>query len=211
MRIRQSNWIGHMEKYHTIYIFTVILFLTGIIFGAIIVNSMAFPQKQDLFFYLERFYHGYLQEDALSNNNIFKNSIIHHIQTLGVLFFLGFAVIGMPVIWVLLFLKGVAIGFTVGFFVNQLGTNGLLFAFSAIAPQNLILIPLYIVACSLAMIFSLNLIQSIVSKRYKHSIMQSFSRYVMTFVILVAIAGIAAFLESIVSFEAMRWVASVMR
>ncbi|GAA0296632.1 stage II sporulation protein M [Gracilibacillus halotolerans] len=210
MRIRQSNWITHMEKYHTIYIFTIILFLTGIIFGAIIVNSMAFPQKQDLFFYLERFFHGYLQEDALTNNNIFKNSFIYHIQTLAVLFFLGFAVIGMPVIWVLLFLKGVAIGFTVGFFVNQLGTQGLLFAFSAIAPQNLILIPLYIGACSIAMIFSLNLIQSIVSKRYKHSIMQTFTRYVATFVILVAIAGVAAFLESIVSFEAMRWVANIM-
>lgn len=209
MRMNQSNWMRHIEKYHTIYIFTIILFLTGIIFGAILVNSMAFPQKQDLFFYLDRFFTGYLQEGSITHKNIFKNSMIYHIQTLAVFFFLGLAVIGMPVIWVLLFLKGVAIGFTVGFFVNQLGINGLLVAFSSIAPQNLVLIPLYIVACSIAMIFSLNVIQSILSKRYKQSIMHTFSSYVGIFVILVLIAGVAAFLESVVSFEAMRWITSI--
>ncbi len=36
--------------------FMIILFLTGITFGAFIVNSMHFVQKQDLFFYLERFF-----------------------------------------------------------------------------------------------------------------------------------------------------------
>ncbi|GAE91295.1 stage II sporulation protein M [Gracilibacillus boraciitolerans JCM 21714] len=197
----------HFTKYHTIYIFTVILFITGIIFGAIIVNSMTFVQKQDLFFYLERFFLSFLQEDPIAKQSLFKNSFLYHMQFLSLLFFLGLAVIGLPIIWILLFIKGVAIGFTVGFFVNQLGLlEGLLFSFSAIAPQNLIIIPIYIIASSFAMIFSLTLLQSMFSKRYKQPILQLFSRYIGLFISLVIVISLAALLESFISFEAMKMI-----
>ncbi|UOQ85933.1 stage II sporulation protein M [Gracilibacillus salinarum] len=195
---------NHITKYHTIYIFTIILFITGIIFGAIIVNSMTFVQKQDLYFYLERFFIGYLQDDNISKQELMKNAAFYHIQFLSLLFFLGLAVIGLPIIWVLLFVKGVAIGFTVGFFVNQLGMQGLLFSFSSIAPQNLIIIPIYIIASSLAMVFSLSLLQSIFSKRFKHPIMQIFFRYTAIFIGLMVVVSLASILESAVSFEAMK-------
>ncbi|WP_208588212.1 stage II sporulation protein M [Gracilibacillus suaedae] len=195
---------NHLVKYHTIYIFTIILFITGIIFGAIIVNSMNFVQKEDLFFYLERFFLGYLQDEDISKQALFQNAIFYHIQFLCLLFFLGLAVIGLPIIWVLLFVKGVAIGFTVGFFVNQLGIQGLLFSFSAIAPQNLIIIPIYIMASSFAMIFSLTLLQSMFSRRYKQPILQIFYRYTAVFICLMVVVSIAALLESVVSFETMR-------
>lgn len=38
---------NHVKTHATIYLFMIILFLTGIVFGAIIVNSMNFVQKQD--------------------------------------------------------------------------------------------------------------------------------------------------------------------
>ena len=44
--------IDHLREQATIYIFMIVLFLTGIIFGAVIVNSMNFIQKQELFFYV---------------------------------------------------------------------------------------------------------------------------------------------------------------
>jgi stage II sporulation protein M len=179
---------SHLAKYHTIYIFTIILFITGIIFGAIIVNSMNFVQKEDLFFYLERFFLGYLQDEDISKQALFQNAIFYHIQFLSLLFFLGLAVIG----------------FTVGFFVNQLGIKGLLFSFSAIAPQNLIIIPIYIIASSFAMVFSLTLLQSMFSRRYKQPILQIFYRYTAVFICLMIVVSIAALLESIVSFETMK-------
>ncbi|WP_163537708.1 stage II sporulation protein M [Gracilibacillus sp. YIM 98692] len=203
---QQNIFISHLVQYHTLYIFTIILFLTGIIFGAIIVNSMSFVQKQDLFFYLERFFQSYLHEEEISKGALFKSSLLYHIQFLALLFFLGLAVISLPIIWVLLFVKGVAIGFTVGFFVNQLGWKGLFFAFSAIAPQNLIIIPIYIIACTFAMIFSLTLLQSILSKRYKVPIIQIFYRYIGVFVLLIAVVSIAAMLESVISLESMKMI-----
>ncbi len=47
---KRTLLIDHVREHATIYIFMTILFLTGIIFGAVIVNSMNFIQKQDLFF-----------------------------------------------------------------------------------------------------------------------------------------------------------------
>src|SRR5690625_7607326 len=71
---------------------------------------------------------------------------------------LGLSVIGLPLVWILLFVKGFVVGFSVGFIVNQLGLKGLLLAALSIAPQNLLIIPIYIIAGSLAMIFSLTLL-----------------------------------------------------
>ncbi len=201
---KRNHIVAHLNQHYTIYIFTIILFLTGIIFGAIIVNSMSFIQKQDLFFYLERFFQNFLVEDGVTRKALFQNAMLYHIQFLALLFFLGLAVIGLPIIWVLLFVKGVAIGFTVGYFVNQLGWKGLLFSFSAIAPQNLIVIPVYIMASVFAMIFSFTLIQSIFSKRYKLPVLQVFYRYIALFVLLIIGASVAAVLETVVSFESMK-------
>ncbi|MFC4387722.1 stage II sporulation protein M [Gracilibacillus marinus] len=201
---RKNIVINHLNQYYTIYIFTIILFLTGVIFGAIIVNSMLFEQKENLFFYLERFFLHFLPDNEMASTDLFKNAMLYHIQFLAVLFFLGLAVIGLPIIWVLLFVKGVAIGFTVGFFVSQIGVKGLVLSFSAIAAQNMLIIPIYIIASAFSMIFSFTLLQSIFSKRYKLPVMQVFYRYLIVFVILAIASTVAAGLESIVSFNAMQ-------
>lgn len=178
--------------------------MTGIIFGAIIVNSISFEQKENLFFYLERFFQEYLLSENISKKSIFQNAWFYHIQFLCLLFFLGLSVIGLPIIWSLLFIKGVAIGFTVGFFVNQLGFSGLLFSISSIASQNVVIIPIYLIASSLAMIFSLTLLQSIFAKRYKQPIIRIFYRYISVFAVLLLAVSIAAMAEAVISLESMR-------
>lgn len=92
------------------------------------------------------------------------------------LFVLGLSVIGLPAVWILLFLKGMVVGFSVGFIVNQLEMKGLFLAALSIAPQNLLVIPIYIVAGSLSMIFSLTLLGKLFSRKF-HS-RQFYSRSV---------------------------------
>ena len=195
--------MNHIREHATIYLFMIILFLTGIIFGAIIVNSMSFVQKQDLFFYLERFF-GQVTSDQQSNNGeILKSSFFFHAKYLLLLFVLGLSVIGLPIVWILLFIKGLVVGFSVGFIVNQLGVKGLLLASLSIAPQNILIIPVYIIAGSLSMIFSLTLLNKLFTRRISHSIFQPFGRYVTMFLFLLACSLIAAVLEVYVANGAM--------
>ncbi|MFD2762294.1 stage II sporulation protein M [Lentibacillus juripiscarius] len=201
---KRTLLIDHVREHATIYIFMTILFLTGIIFGAVIVNSMNFIQKQDLFFYLERFFGELSAGEQADNNTVLKNSFFYHAKYLLMLFVLGLSVIGLPAVWILLFLKGMVVGFSVGFIVNQLEMKGLFLAALSIAPQNLLVIPIYIVAGSLSMIFSLTLLGKLFSRKISQPpVLQPLGKYVMAFVSLIAISLAAAVLEAYVANEAM--------
>lgn len=195
--------LEHVKNHATIYLFMIILFLTGIIFGAVIVNSMDFIQKQDLFFYLERFFKQITEGVTINNIEIFWESFSYHAKYLLLLFILGLSVIGLPIVWVLLFIKGLVVGFSVGFIVNQLGWKGLLLASLSIAPQNIIIIPVYIIAGSLSMIFSLTLLAKLFSRRNNQQILQPLARYSTIFVILLAVSLLAALMEGFVANKAM--------
>ena len=193
------RFANHIRTYAIIYLFMCILLLTGIIFGALLVNSMNFIQKQDLFFYLERFFNHTLDEQDVDRFMVWKDSFYFHLKYLLLLFVLGLSVIGLPVIWILLFIKGLVIGFSVGFIVNQLGSEGLLFSTLTIAPHNLIAIPIYIFAGTMAMIFALFSLRKIFSRRNVDSLWQPFVNYIVIFSILIIVSIGASFVEVYIS------------
>lgn len=181
-----------------------ILFLTGIVFGAVIVNSMNFIQKQDLYFHLERYFHQLINGQLIPNKDIFIKSFFHHAKMLFLLFFLGLSVIGLPIVWVLIFIKGLVVGFSVGFIVNQLGYKGLLLATLSIAPQNVIIIPVYIVAGSFSMVYSLTVFHKLFSRSVSQPFFRPFLQYSVVFFTLTIGALIGSLIESFVSNEAFK-------
>lgn len=199
----RSKATEHLNNHGAIYFFMLVLFLIGIIFGAVIVNSMNFVQREDLFFYLDRFFGQMLEGSIVEKKEMLKSTFFYHLNYLLLLFVLGLSIIGLPIIWILLFVKGLVVGFSVGFFVNQMGWKGLLFATASIAPQNLLIIPVYLVAGSLAMIFSLTLLRKLFSRRSQQPILQPFVRYTSLFTTLVVILGVASIVEAFISNSAM--------
>lgn len=204
MYIQKSNVWTHVKEHMMIYLFMVILFITGIIFGAITVNSMTFIQKQDLFFHLDRYFMQVNTEEAVNSKDILKRSFFFHIKYLSLFFLLGLTIIGIPAVWVLNFIKGVVIGFSVGFMVNQLGAKGLLLATLSIAPQNMIIIPVYIIAGSLSMIFSLTLCYKLFSRSVTLSIRKPFIQYCSLFMLLFIFALSSAIIETFIANEAFK-------
>lgn len=193
----------HLKENAIIFIFIVILFLTGIIFGSVIVNSMNFVQKQDLFFYLERFFNYTITEQGIDRLIILRESFFHHVKYLSLLSVLGLSVIGLPFVWILIFIKGLVIGFSVGFIVIQLGSEGFLFAAFSIVPHNLLVVPIYIIAGALAMIISLALVKKIFSRGSVSYLRKSFFNYIIIFSLLLILSLAAATIESFVSTGAM--------
>ncbi|CDQ39739.1 MULTISPECIES: stage II sporulation protein M [Virgibacillus] len=204
MHKNKTVLLNHIKEHATIYLFMVILFLTGIIFGAILVNSMNFVQKQDLFFYLERFFGQIVDNQEMEKLAIFKSSFLYHMKYLLLIFVLGLSVIGLPIIWILIFIKGLVVGFSVGFIVNQLGFDGLLLSALSIAPQNILIIPIYIIAGSLSMIFSLTLLNKLFTRKIAQPVFQPFGKYVVVFSLLIAFSCVAAILETFIANEAMQ-------
>src|SRR5690606_17288878 len=88
----------HFREHSSIYLFITVLFMMGIIFGAIIVNSLNFSQKQDLFYYLSRFFGEVSGGTQAEAGEMFKQSYLHNLKYVGLIWILGISIIGLPII-----------------------------------------------------------------------------------------------------------------
>jgi stage II sporulation protein M len=195
----QSSLTMHFREHSSIYLFTIVLFLMGVIFGAIVVNSLNFSQKEDLYFYLTRFFGQVSKGSFISAQEMFKQSYFHNIKYVGLMWVLGISIIGLPIILILLFLKGVVVGFTVGFLVNQMGWQGFLLSFVSVMPQNLIIIPAFIIMGVLSVSFSLKMVRNQFMKRAYEPIFPLIVRYTLVMVFISVSFLVAAFVEAYLS------------
>jgi stage II sporulation protein M len=198
-RLYQSDAASYFREHSSIFLFIVVLFLMGVIFGAIVVNSMSITQKEDLFYYLSQFFGQVSSGKEAEDNDLFLQSFFHNSKFIGLMWILGISIIGLPVILILLFIKGMVVGFTVGFLVSQMGWQGFLLAFVSILPQNLIIIPVFIMMAALSVIFSLRMIKKQFMKKYAQPILPFFKRYIFALIVagifIVAASGIEAYLS----------------
>ncbi|MBT2754837.1 stage II sporulation protein M [Mesobacillus foraminis] len=195
----QNVAADHLREYSSIYLFVVVLFLMGVIFGAVIVNSLSFTQKEDLFYYLTQFFGQAADGDVAAARDLFAQSFFDNSKFIGLIWVLGISIIGLPVILIILFMKGMAVGFTVGFLVNQMGWDGFLLSFVSILPQNLLIIPLFIIMAALSVTFSLKMIRNQFMKKVNQPVLPQFFRYLFSFAIAVVFVAAAAGIEAIIS------------
>ncbi|TMU86684.1 stage II sporulation protein M [Bacillus sp. BHET2] len=217
MRKKLSNsnpLVQHVQAHSSIYLFIITLFLMGIIFGAIVVNSLSFAQKEDLYFYLSKFFSEMEDGSMTSAEELFRQSFLHNVKYLGLIWLLGISIIGLPLIFVLLFMKGVVVGFSVGFLVNQMGWSGFLLSFVSVLPQNIIIIPAFIFIGVVSASFSLTLIRKIFMRQtssMQFQMIPFLSRYVIFFVVAIGIVTIAASVEAYLSPNLMEMVISKLK
>jgi stage II sporulation protein M len=107
--------------------------------------------------------------------------------------------IGLPIIFILLFLKGIVVGFTVGFLVNRMGLHGFIIAMASVFPQNLLMIPIFIIASAASVAFSLKMIRQLLIRTRKNPLLPQFLNYVGLFGMIVAAIFLAACFEAYVS------------
>ncbi|MGD6944061.1 stage II sporulation protein M [Cytobacillus gottheilii] len=198
-KMYQNVAATHFREHSSIYLFVIVLFFMGVIFGAIVVNSLSFTQKEDLFYYLSQFFGQVSAEEVATSNDLFKQSLLHNAKYIGLIWLLGISIIGLPVILVMLFIKGMVVGFTVGFLVNQMAWDGFLLSFVSILPQNLVIIPVFIIAATLAVAFSLKMIKKQFMKRMGDPMLPLFGRYAAAFAIALVFIAAAAGVEAFIS------------
>lgn len=200
-----SNVRLYMKEYLPLFIFVSVLFIMGVIFGALLVNALSFEQRQDITRYLGSFFYTIDQGTDIDGKQSLQQAFSMHIKWMILIWILGLSVIGLPLILILDFLKGVLVGFTVGYLVGQLSWKGMMFALVSVAPQNLIIIPSIIVCSVAAISFSLFLIKNRVLQR-KGTVSQPFMSYTLTTLSLIGLLlGVSVF-EAYVSPLLMKWV-----
>lgn len=193
----------YLKENKSLYLFTIVLFTMGIIFGAILVNSLAESQKQELLAFLQYFFVN-IEKSGIPNPKLhFQQAFGHYLKTVGILWILGLSIIGLPMILLLLFLKGIVVGFTVGFLVNQMGWNGVMFSLMGVLPQNMLVVPALIIVGVAGISFSLRLIKTRLLSRHDR-IIPYFASYSMLVGWMLIVLTLAAVFETFVTPVLMR-------
>lgn len=200
------NFRQMIKEQTPLYIFVAVLFLVGVVFGALIVSALTMDQQQELGDYLGNFFATVDQQGLPAAPESFWSIAALNLKWIGLIWILGLSVIGLPGILILDFLKGVLIGFTVGCLVSQYSWHGLLFALVSVAPHNLVLIPVLLVCSAAAIAFSLLMIRSRVLGQRRTTVTRPFAMYtLLSFLMALLILGVSCF-ETWVTPSMMRWV-----
>lgn len=198
-RLYQNIAAVHFREHSSIYLFVIVLFLMGVIFGAVVVNSLSFTQKEDLYYYLTQFFGQVANEKIAAPSDVFKQSFFHNSKFIGLMGLLGISVIGLPLILIFLFMKGMVVGFTVGFLVNKMGWSGFLLSFVSVLPQNFIIIPVFIITTTLAVNISLKMVRRQFMKKISDPILPLLGKYLISLCIAMFFLSGAAAIEAYLS------------
>ncbi|MEF3301889.1 stage II sporulation protein M [Paenibacillus sp. GYB003] len=199
----------YMKDHLPLYLFVSVLFVMGVVFGALMVNALSPGQKEEMARHVNSFVQIVNQGSEFGGQGTLWDSFALHLKWIGLIWVLGLSVVGLPLIFILDFLKGVLIGFSVGYLTHQLSWKGMLLAFVSIAPQNLIVIPALVMCSVGACAFSMYIVKNRFLQK-RGALYPTFVQYTTT------AAGMAVLLFGVALFEAylspvmIKWVAPML-
>ncbi len=183
----------YMQQHMSLYIFVIVLFAMGVIFGAILVHSLSLSQKEDLYQHLNQFFTLLSNGNQVNPDVSFQHSFGEYLKYVGFMWILGLSIIGLPLILILLFLKGLVVGFTIGFLVNQMKWEGLYFALVSVVPQNILVIPAMIIVGVAGISFSIRLIRGRLLRRGERIFPYFVSYSLLVLAMTVVLVGASVF------------------
>lgn len=196
---RIKRWLfRHFQNNFIIYFILSTVFAIGIIIGAISIKVLNTEQKNNIIVFLNSFFKA-MKNDGFDSILIFKQSIIDNFKTIGLMWLTGLIIIGIGIIPIAVMFRGFAIGFTVGFIVNEYGTKGFLFSILGILPQNLFIIPGIISISSVGIAFSLNNIKKRKTKLRYNKINLNIMDYSILILFFSIIVFIGTLIEAFIS------------
>jgi stage II sporulation protein M len=204
-----------------LYLFVCILFVMGVVFGALLVNAMTLQQKQDVGQYVNTFLANYAGTGAAGSAENVGNGVSApsanavwdafgtHARWLFFIWILGISVVGVPIILLLDFLKGVLIGFTVGYLAGQWSWKGVVFAVASVVPQNMVVVPAIIVASVAGISFSMLLVRNRVMNK-TGTVGKPFAAFSLTALLLTVLLLFVSLFEVYVSPGLLEWATPIL-
>ncbi|NLJ79710.1 MAG: stage II sporulation protein M, partial [Firmicutes bacterium] len=149
--------LNYFKRHLTLYLALILLFAAGLGLGALSTQKLSAVQKVDLAGYLANIYDSINSAAAspFQKGEVFYQNMLDNIvKTTGLMFVLGLTVVGAPLIFGIVFLRGFVLGFTVGFLVQDAALKGLILSTASILPHNLLVVPAVLVGAASALCFA---------------------------------------------------------
>lgn len=189
---------NHIKTNIIIYFIVILCLLVGISVGGFTVKIISENHKQELVSYLKGFFRLFHNE-SIKASDIFSQSLINNLQLLALSYILGISIIGVIGVLFIIGFKGFVIGFTVGLLIEQFKFKGSLLFLLGVLPQNLIIIPTFIVAAVLSLSFALMFFKNKLNKTKQTNMHEKLLSHTLVYLVLGFLIIIAVSVETIIS------------
>ncbi len=175
------------------------LFLIGISAGVFLELSMDSADKMHAAQFLNQYL--YVNDaSGIDYGNPFFSSTGANLFLLILMMLSGLSTIGFPAAYLIIIYKGMALGFSAGLILENFAISGIATILVSMVPQNLLLIPAFILAASAAQNYGLSGL-SHRDKRYKKNGRPDavgLDRYLAVYLILAVLVLAACLLEAFI-------------
>lgn len=176
-----------------LYLICIVCLAIGITTGSFSIKALDEGQKKDLLQYFNSFLETFKTQN-LDNQHIFKVSLQNNLILFFTFWISGATVFGIPVIIILLLFKGFLIGYTVGFLIDALSMKGIALSSIAIFPQNVFIIPGFLMLSVNGILFSARTIKN--RKIYLNRYWDGFMQYTITSLLICGLIVIGSLIEA---------------
>ena len=108
LKLLRKNAVEYIRANIVAYFFMILIFIIGIVIGAMAVKRLPDEQKSELIGYLQVFFQGLTgQQEGISDTHSLLTSVMfNNIKMIGIMWLLGFTIVGIPFVLFLVCLRG---------------------------------------------------------------------------------------------------------
>ena len=198
--MKNSNFMNALKSYiknnYKEYILASLLFVIGIFVGVMIINNSKESQISEITEFINQFIEKYKGLENINQEGLIVTSIKQNLIFAFVLWLAGTTVIGMPIVLIIILLRGTILGFTISSITVTLGLpKGILFCLISIVLHNIFYIP----AILSIGVSSIKLYKSILKDRRKDNIKFELIRHTIIFGLMIILLVLSAIIENVIS------------
>ncbi|MBP3635152.1 MAG: stage II sporulation protein M [Bacilli bacterium] len=164
MKEMYNNYKKELSKKNNILILISVVFILGIIFGSIYITILETEEKTTILNQVESYFLnnkiGF--EDKIE---IFKNTLISNLTYIASMWVLGLSVIGMPIVFIMIFFKSFVLGFSVSSIFAKYGFKGIIGVLVYLFPSSIVLSIFSLFLATYSIIISFKIANSAFTKK----------------------------------------------
>jgi len=189
--------LEHIKSNLKDYLIFSIIFIIGVMVGVVLINNAKLEEKTDICGYVNSFIEIIKQKQfEINRMELIKTSIIENMKMMIIIWIAGLTIIGIPLIYIIIFYKGICLGYTISAIILTLGIkNGIMFSFSALFLQNIVIVPIIFMLC----VSALKSYRNLIGINKKLTIKQEIIRHTLFCAFLIIPIIVATLIETYIS------------
>lgn len=180
-----------------LYLFLLLIFIIGVLFGSIFITILDEQDKSTVLSQIATFFNQ-IKSNKIDYLGVLRNSITSNLLYIGFIWLLGISIIGIPIIVIMMFLKGFMIGFSIAAIVAKYKIIGVLGSLTYIFPHIVLSVIVIFVISYYALRLSFSLLRAVIERKIINfgEVISRYSFVLLTSAILMVVASL---LETFVS------------